>query len=253
MKPLRHSVIPLVLIWSCCPVVECPGAAVILSAGRGAGVSGTVSNDVDFFVDSDGSFSTARLGSFSFAGGMHIAETPGSVDGFARHNSSISPSEISMSGTADANVSSGSGEFDYASGGGHSSIDVYFRLLNPAELHIVYSGGGYPAYVEPYLQLFGPGASLLVNYGSGSADETILVGPGYYSLSGGISAGASANSGSPSGSALGGIAFTVSIVPEVPSSAMIFLAMSVVATCSFAPWRRSRCELGTSPARSADN
>lgn len=218
----RHLVIVGLILACCCLSVPARGELVLISANRSAGASGSVGDDDDFF--SDGSFDfTNDFGGFIYGGGVNIKQPQGSVDGFGSQDSNVGSNYIAMNGAADANVSAGNGEFDYASGGGNSSLYVTFRSVGSTALDINYSGGGYPAYVEPYFQLFQLGISTVVSYGSGSVFETIIIGPGLYGLSAGISAGASTSFPGDSGAGFGGISFSVFAYP-VPEPASVSLA-----------------------------
>lgn len=206
------------------------GGLVLLSASRGAGASGYVADDDDFFSDGSGNVSSA-FGGFSFAGGVRISEPQGSVDGFAMQTSDISPDSITMFGSADANVSSGTGEFDYASGGGNSSLDVTFRTVGITTLDINYSGGGFPSYVEPYFLIQQINGPVITSYYSGSTQEVIDLAPGQYVLSTGISAGVSASYPGDSGSAFGSMSLTIGVftVPEASSVSMALVGMLFLA------------------------
>ena len=210
----------------------------LISATRSAGASGSVGDDDDFFADGSSDFNN-DFGSWFFSNGVNIKQPWGSVDGFATQSSSIGSSGISMSATADANVSAGGGLFDYAVGGGNSSLNVTFQINSPVLLDINYSGGGYPAYVEPYFQLFEVGVTQVISYGSGTVQEQVFIGPGVYSLSAGISAGASTSFPGDSGSAQGGMGFSLNVLPvPEPSAACLVLVGAGLLPWTCRRWRR---------------
>lgn len=235
----RHLVILVGLAGCCWFVSPAAGALVLMSANRSAGASGDVGDDDDFFADGSSDFSN-DFGAFLYGGGVHINRPQGTVDGFGSQDSNISDNYIAMNGAADASVAAGAGPFDYASGGGVSSLTVSFRSVGSTALDINYSGGGYPAYVEPYFQLFQLGVSQVVSYGSGDVLETIVLGPGDYVLSAGISAGVSSGFPGDSGSAFGGISFSVFAHPAPEPSTAALAGTAAIILVGISRLRRAR-------------
>lgn len=226
------------MAWMLSWVAPARGDWQLISASRAAGASGSVGNDVDYFSDGSGDF-TLDFGAWDFANGVNIKRPQGSVDGFATQSSVIGSNGISMSGSGDANISAGGGEFDFASGGGHSSLDVTFKIKSMQLLDINYSGGGFPAHVEPYFYLFSLGGGLMAAYGAGTVQEQFTLGPGTYVISAGISAGASSSFPGDSASALGGVSFSVTPIP-IPEPTSAMLALIGCALLPFYVHRRTR-------------
>ncbi len=212
------------------------GAMIVTAASRSVGASGTVGND--FEQSNDGSSKTSSaLGGFEGFAGFSVHAAQGFADGSATHTSTISDGYIAMSASGDANVSSGGGEFDFASGGGNASLDAVFELTSVSQIDISYSGGGYPAYVEPYFTLFQLPGGVVASYTSGDLFESFTMGPGTYSLSAGISAGASTSFPGDSGNGFGGLSFSLSVVPAPePTSG----SLALLAACMLAAWRARR-------------
>lgn len=199
-----------------------------VSQSRGYTIGGSIVTNEDFASDGN-SDSANDFGFFSSGNGCSVRLGDSSVDGFARHSSSIDAFLIEGQLSADINAYAGEDEAN-ASGSGGSFFSLQFEILVPQTWLITASGGvsgsGYSEFhliggsIEPHDFYFDP---------FGSVDGYLIdLGPGIYFLDATAGCGGSSSGAGNQSAAIAGLSFRMEYVAPTPGTLALVPAWLVM-------------------------